>query len=175
MNNRPRPSDLVITEIMKDPSATSDAYGEYFEIHNATSTDITLCAGWQVLDDDFDTFDILSDVPVPAGGWAVFGRHGTMSLNGGVSVDYVYGTGMQLANGDDEVVLYFDDPDAGGFEMSRVEYLNTGWPDTAGSSLNLDPDFANETDNDSAASWCHGTTTYGSGDAGTPGSLNDEC
>ena len=167
--------DLVITEIMKDPSAVSDTYGEYFEVYNATRADITLCEGWEVYDDDTDTFVVLSDVTVPAGDVAVFGRYESTSANGGVGLDYVYGTGMQLANGDDELILYFDDPILGGFEMSRVEYLNSGWPDTSGRSLNLDPDFYDESSNDSASSWCHGSSTFGAGDVGTPGALNDEC
>ena|GEM_PF-1343338 len=168
--------DLVINEFLKDPSAVSDTTGEWFEVANITTTDITICAGWEVYDDDSDTFEVLDDVYVPAGGVAVFGRSTSTSATGGITVDYNFGTGMQLANGADEIVLYFDDPDGTPFEMSRVEYLDRPtWPDTAGKSISLDPDFQNEVDNDSVGSWCHGTTTFGAGDVGTPGDVNDEC
>ena len=168
--------DLVITEIMKDPSAVSDSAGEWFEVENVSGTDIRICEGWTVYDDDSDSFEIIDEVDIYAGDVAIFARNDDSSTNGGVSVDYEYATGMQLANGADELVLYFDDPDAGGFEMDRVDYLNgSGWPDTAGSSLSLDPDYTDETDNDDYSNWCHGSSTFGSGDGGTPGAVNDEC
>ena len=168
--------DLVINELMKDPSAVSDTTGEWFEVANVTTTDITLCAGWEVYDDDSDVFSIVSDVTIPGGAVAVFGRSTSTSATGGITVDYNYGSGMQLANGADEIVLFFDDPDGTPFEMSRVEYLDRPtWPDTSGKSISLDPDFQDETSNDSASSWCHGTSTFGAGDVGTPGSVNDEC
>jgi hypothetical protein len=168
--------DLVITELLKDPSAVSDTTGEWFEVTNITSTDIRMCAGWEAYDDDVDSFLFVSDIFVPAGASVVFGRSATTSATGGITVDYNFGSGMQLANGADEIVLYFDDPDGTPFEMSRVEYLDgPAWPDTAGKSISLDPDFTTETDNDSVGNWCHGTTTFGAGDVGTPGDVNDEC
>ena len=112
----------------------------------------------------------------PAGDVAVFGRYESTSANGGVGLDYVYGTGMQLANGDDELILYFDDPILGGFEMSRVAFDGAPtWPHSEGATLTLDPTAWTEDDNDDPESWCPGTSVFGDGDLGTPGAANDGC
>ena len=47
------PGDLVITEIMKDPSG-SDTIGEWFEIHNTGPTPVDI-EGWTIQDNDFDS------------------------------------------------------------------------------------------------------------------------
>jgi hypothetical protein len=168
--------DLVITEFLKDPDAVSDTYGEWLEIYNTTGTDITLCQGWTLEDDDTDSANIVSEVLIPAGEYTVFVKNEDMTLNGGVLADYEHGTGYILANGADEIVLLFNDPVDGLFEMSRVDYLDgPGWPDARGKSISLDPDFYSETDNDDVTNWCHGTSTFGDGDVGTPGADNDEC
>ena len=168
--------DLVISEFLKDPSVVSDSVGEWLEIYNATSTDITICEGWTLFDDDLDSVNIASDVLIEAGSYVVMGKNDDSSLNGGVTLDYEYGSAFTLANGADEIVLEFADPVDGTYEMSRVDYLDRPtWPDTAGKSISLDPDFMDETSNDDVSNWCHGTTTFGSGDVGTPGALNDEC
>ena len=163
--------DLIVTEVMKDPSKVSDDYGEWFEVYNTTSTDIRICAAWLFEDADGDSFALSSGstVYVAAGGYAVLGR--SASSNGGVTVDYAYATGFRLANGADEVILVHD-----GTEIDRVEYDNgVNWPDSPGSSLNLDPGSFDSSSNDDGANWCHGSTTYGSGDKGTPGAANDGC
>ena len=48
-------ADIVITEIMQNPSAYPDAYAEWFEIHNTGETDVDL-EGWTVMDDGSDSF-----------------------------------------------------------------------------------------------------------------------
>jgi len=93
-----------------------------------------------------------------------------------VPVDYEFGSAMALANGDDELILIFEDPDVGVVELDRVEWGDGGdWPDSSGRSLSLDPGSTNTTDNDDGTNWCHGSTTYGDGDVGTPGAENDPC
>ena len=169
------PGDLVITEIHKEPVASSGSFGEWFEVTNITAVDVTLCDGWSGRDDTFDQFTVAGPVVVPAGGAVVFVRDGDPARNGGV-VGEVFGRSMQLSNDADQVVLVFDDPDAGSYEMDRVDYEDgPAWPDTPGASLSLDPAASTATDNDRAASWCAGTGTFGAGDAGTPGALNDSC
>ena len=47
------------------------------------------------------------------------------------------------------------------------------FPDPAGSSMQLSTTAMNSTDNDLGSNWGEGTATYGSGDIGTPGAMND--
>ena len=170
-----QPGDLVITEIHKQPAAASESFGEWFEVANITAADITLCDGWSGRDDAFDQFTVAGPVGVPAGGVVVFVRDGDPARNGGV-VGETFGRSMQLGNDADQVVLVFDDPDRGAFEMDRVDYEDGPlWPDTAGASISLDPAAWTASDNDRAASWCVGVGTFGAGDAGTPGAANDSC
>ena len=164
------PGDIVITEIMQNPSAVSDANGEYFEVYNSTSADIDL-DGWVIRDDDSDSHTIGSSVIVPAGGYAVLARNGDTGTNGGLTADYVYGTDITLANGDDEVVLECD-----GTEIDRVNYDGgPNFPDPNGASMNLNPSNLNATDNDTGSNWCESNSSYGDGDLGTPGAANDAC
>ncbi len=162
--------DLVITEFMKDPTTVADSEGEWFEVYNASGVDIRMC-GWTIHDEGGDTFTMISEAYVAAGDYAVFGRSASTSANGGVSVDYVYGTGMQLGNGADEIVL-----EESGTEVDRVEYDDgVSWPDPSGLAVSLDPAAIDATSNDDGGNWCSATSAYGLGDKGTPGSANDGC
>jgi len=165
--------DLVITELMKDPTEVSDADGEWFELHNPTSVDVLLCADWTFADDDSDSFTLASGITVlvPAGGYAVLSRETDPGTNGGVPSDHGYATGMQLGNGADEVVLLH-----GGVEIDRIEYDDgVDWPDPTGLSISLSPTALDASQNDDGASWCSASSVYGDGDKGTPGAANDGC
>lgn len=56
-------------------------------------------------------------------------------------------------------------------------YFDSGatFPDPTDASLSLDPAAIDPILNDDGANWCTATTTYGSGDEGTPGAANDTC
>ena len=167
----PSAGDLIITEIMQDPAAVSDGNGEWFEIYNTTGSAINI-QGWVIKDNGSDSHTIGSFISVPAGGYVVLGNNDNNSTNGGVTVDYEY-TGYTLANSDDEVVLYLPD---GTTEIDRVNYDGgPGFPDPAGASMSLDPDHYNSTGNDDGSHWCIAFSTFGDGDKGTPGSVNDDC
>ena len=101
----PVSAQVVINEIMQNPSAVSDTDGEWFEIHNPTASDIDI-DGWTIEDLDFDTHVINNGGPplVPAGGYVVLGRNTDSGANGGVAVDYQYAN-FFLGNGGDEIVL----------------------------------------------------------------------
>ena len=166
----PAVGDLVITEVMQNPSAVSDSAGEWFEIKNVSAAPIDL-DGWTISDDGTNTHVIASTVVVPAGDYVVLGRNADSGANGGVTVNYEYSSYV-LANGDDEVIL--TSPDA--VEFDRIEYDGGAtWPDPTGASMNLDPPFVDVTSNDDGANWCEATATYGAGDRGTPGADNTTC
>ena len=162
----PSEHTIVINEIMKDPSAVSDASGEWFELHNGGESSVDLC-GWTVKDNGSDEMTITCDsaLMIDAGGYVVFASNGDSTSNGGLSPDYVYTYGdFQLANADDEIILL----DATGGEVDRVEY-NAAFPDPTGASMALvDPSL----DNSEGTNWTVSTLVYGAGDKGTPGQSN---
>jgi len=170
-STEPQPGDIVITEIMQNPDAVGDSNGEWFEVYNSTSSDIDL-NGWWIEDNGSDFHVINTSVIVSAGGYAVLGNNANMATNGGVMVDYSYGSGWFLANGDDEVVIVAPNET----EIDRVEYDGgPNFPDPEGASMSLNPDNLNATDNDDGSNWCVSTSVYGDGDLGTPGAANDAC
>ena len=171
------PGDIVINEIMQNPSAVSDANGEWFEIKNVTSGNIDI-NGWTIKDDDIDSHVINNGGPliVPAGGYLVLCRNADSATNGGVTCDYQY-SGFILANSGDEVVLIDDGTTPE--EIDRVNYdggPNFPAPDGASMAYGGPPDASTDpsADNNNGARWGVSTSSFGVGDKGTPGAKNDD-
>ena len=165
--NPAMPDTVVINEIMQNPDAVSDSNGEWFELFNTTTDDIDIDL-WTVADDGSNEFTINNGGPlvVPAGGFLVFSNNADMSTNGGLQVDYEY-SNMFLGNGSDELVLF----DNGLTEVDRVEWDNGAtFPDPTGASMAL---IDASLDNNVGSNWCEAASTYGDGDSGTPGQVND--
>jgi hypothetical protein len=171
------PGDIVINEIMQNPAAVDDTKGEWIEIYNNTGSAIDI-NGWTLKDDGSDSHVIANGGPltIPAGGYLVLCRNSDSAVNGGVSCDYQY-SGFLLANSSDEVELIDDGSTPQ--TIDRVVYDNGAtFPDPNGKSMSYggvangstDP----ATDNDSGNRWGESTSTYGSGDYGTPGAKNDD-
>ena len=161
-------ANLVISEILQNPSAVSDANGEYFEIYNAGDTAIDL-DGFTISDNGSDNHTIDNGGPliVEAGSFIVLGANGDIVTNGGVDVAYEY-DGITLANGADEIVL----TDALGREVDRVEYDGgTVFPDPTGAAMEL---IDLNADNNDGTNWTEATQNFGDGDLGTPGGANGD-
>lgn len=161
--------DIVITEIMNNPSAVGDDVGEWFELYNATSVDIDL-NGWSISDNGTNahTIDNGGSLVIASKSYLVLGVNADVSTNGGVTVAYEYASGFALGNSDDELILKASD----GNTIDSVAWDNgSTFPDPNGASMSLqNPNF----DNNLGANWCEAaTTTYGDGDFGTPGLAND--
>ena len=159
--------DIVINEIMQNPSAVFDSAGEWFELYNADLVDVDI-EGWTIKDDDFDSFVINTGGPfiIPAGGYLVFGINDDFGTNGGVLVDYEY-SDFFLSNSSDELVLLDGDLN----QVDRVAWDNGAtFPDPNGASMSLEDPFL---DNALGSNWCESVTPFGDGDLGTPGSAND--
>lgn len=159
--------DIIITEIMQNPSAVYDSDGEWFEIYNTTSQDIDI-NGWYLRDADTDVHQINNGGPllVPANGYIVLGRNANFATNGGVAIAYQY-SGMDLANSADELVLLAADNTT---EIDRVEYDGgPNWPDPTGASMYFGGPA--ELDNNLFGNWQVSTLPWsgGAGDLGTPG------
>ena len=58
--------DLIITEIMQNPLAVSDANGEWFEVYNTTDHPIDML-GMTIRDDGSDSHVIGENLIVPSG------------------------------------------------------------------------------------------------------------
>lgn len=163
----PSPYNIVVTEVMVNPSAVSDSYGEWFEIYNHDSISINL-SGWQIADGDNDLHEIISPEDqffISPDEYLVFGRNADSNINGGYSADYEY-SGFQLSNSEDEIKII----DSDGLIVDEVEY-NSSFPFSSGASMYLkNINFDNAVD----TSWAMSDMEYGLGDLGTPGRAWDD-
>ena len=159
--------NLVINEIMQNPSAVSDANGEWFEIFNFSPDTINL-SGFTIKDNGSNTHTISSSVTILPYFYAVLAKNADINTNGGLSVDYEY-SDFTLGNSDDEIVLI----DPYGNTIDSVAYDGgPNWPDPTGATMAL---FGFETDdNNLGYNWVESDSlTYGDGDYGTPGYTNN--
>lgn len=153
---------LVINEVMADPSAVADDNGEWIEVHNAGDAAVNL-QGWTLVSNNDAAHTIANSVTVAAGGYAVLARVGAKNRNGGVTANYTYGTGINLANGADWVALR----NAG----STVD--SVAWSAApAGASRGVKDPMQDNTDV-GGTNWSTQTSVFGKGDKGTPGKVNN--
>ena len=157
--------NIIINEIMQNPSAVSDANGEWFEIYNNSDEEIDL-NGFTIKDNDTDSHLITEESLIAPYSYAVLGRNADYSINGGVEMVYQY-NGFTLANGPDEIVII--DPD--GNTVDSLSYDGgPNWPDPNGATMAL---LEISLDNTIGSNWVeYDSLTYGDGDYGTPGEPN---
>ena len=150
--------NILISEIMADPSQVSNSTGEWFEAFNASPVAVDV-NGWTIR---VGTNDIVIDnggpLPIGSGQFFVFAANGDPAANGGLVADYATGP-LGLANTGTTIAILDDS----GTEIDSVAY----GPGTPGASINLvrSPD-GSDTGLDTYVS----TLVYGDGDLGTPGS-----
>ena len=171
----PSVGDLVITELMPDPSMLLDAEAEWIEIQNVTSEDLDL--GACVLHDAGSDSVDLGSLPggphvIAAGARWLLGPNADPLVNGGVSLNLEYGSAMFLSNTGDEVMLT-----CAGELVDAVAYDGeAGWPLELGRAMALDgasaPDAAL---NDDPTAWCAAPTAYTVSNFGSPGDANPVC
>ncbi len=170
----PQPGDVLVTELMLDPTEVYDADGEWIELWNTTSSAIDI-SGWELSDAGADLVTVSPDAPlsIPAGGRLVLGKTTSTSANGGVSVAWGYGSDLTLSNGEDEVILKRAD----GLTMFSLAYTESNWTVEPGYSNQLAPGASSLSDAQSPYNWCvaWSAPTYGLGDYGTPGGNNPSC
>ena len=176
---------ILINEVMYDPSVSGDVNAEWFELYNS-GTDRVDVHGWKIKDDTStsETHTISTTeglLWIASKGFLVLGRNSDKSQNGGVTVDYVYSTvslsnsadGLILTNGTDveqDTVIWgsansFPDP------SNSASIALKGAAGTPG----VDPS-GNTLDNSMGSNWCISTKPIKGGvDAGTPGGENSDC
>lgn len=167
--------DLVITEIMGDPTCTGDNC-EWFEVYNATEFPVSLL-GLGIGDrsnapiPDVDG-QVLADVLVEPGGLAVLVKQ---PLNWPYDAEYdaAYGPNPSLNNNSPER-LYIFTPDGEILDESPI-FVNP--PADQGRSFSLRPEFW-DGDNSDSDNWCQSddelSSTAGS-EWGTPGLPDVNC
>ena len=161
--------ELLITEVMQNPAMLSDAEGEYFEIYNTTNATLNL-NGVVVSDNGTDRFVIQEDLLVPGNSFYVFSKSENAT---NITNEYIYSDEpFTLANSDDEIVITNAD-------MSLIVSLaydgGATFPNPSGRSMILNQDSFNAVDAQNGGNWCESTSTYSTGELGTPGTANDSC
>lgn len=147
----PIKGDLLITEVMANPSQVTDGNGEWFEIINTSSAAIDL-NGLVVKDRASNHFTVNASSPlfIDSGAYFVFGRNGEQTANGGYKADYDYGN-FTLGNSSDAIILEYAN-----VIIDLFDYNQTA----VGASAELTA---------SGFSTTPGNFVYGAGDTGTPG------
>jgi hypothetical protein len=164
------PGQIVVSEVMFDPGMVDGDYGEWFEVHNVSDTEVDL-AGIVVQDSGGTGFAVDGALLVPAGGHLVFGASADTSLNGGVPVDHAYSIdAVKLGNEGDTLTLVAGDETLDSFTWDEAAFSVA-----EGATLQLTPSVDNPAGNDTPDVWCLATASYGDGDLGTPGAANTAC
>ncbi len=165
--------DLVITELMVNPGASSDARGEWIEVKNTTNRELYLNGLVLSSSTDGDSHAIVSEdmLVLSASSILVMGNNGDTSVNGNVTLDYVY-SDMSLSNEIDDLTI-----SAGDIVIDVVAWDDGDtMPDPEGASIQLDPFYLSASENDVAEYWCDSVDAWGTGtDLGSPGEENPLC
>jgi len=165
--NAPRQGEILITEIMVNPEAVSDANGEWFEIWNSTNHDLLL-NGLSLRDAGSNQHILTSmeKLVLPAKGYWVLAKNGNSLTNGGIVPDYLY-QNFTLSNVSDQVIITTPDETL----IDQVSY-SSGWPVISGASMELHPDHQTFSENDQPSNWYPAKFAFGAGDKGSPGKAN---
>ncbi len=164
--------ELLITEIMYDPSSLSDTEGEWFEIFNASNRTLPLL-NLILGRDDSNRHTISEEIDLAPGEFLVFERSDQAT---GSASSYTYGTDLTLTNSGAVLSLFNEgSEEVPGSLIFSVDYGLSGFPDGSGASICLDPASFNAIDAATGSSWCTSTSPYSTGDLGTPCNVNDAC
>ncbi|HYO68801.1 MAG TPA: lamin tail domain-containing protein [Archangium sp.] len=167
--SRPRPGDLVITEVMADPRAAADAQGEWVEVYALRDVDLN----GVTLANEGSGRALLGDarcLELKAGTHGVLARSADATLNGGLPP--VLGTfAFGLSNGQEPHVLRLSLDET---LLDEVAWTSAATP---GVSRQLDPARRDATRNDAPDGFCLTPKDFrfGLGDQGTPGAENRPC
>ena len=162
--------DLLITEIMYNPTAIPDAEGEWFEIYNNTLSDINI--NELVIKRSSDLHIVDQEIIIKPGEHYVLAR----SESATSAPMYIYGTDITLTNSGAELIIAnYGTNGSNGSLIASVNYGLSGFPNPAGASINLDYLYYDVESAKIGTSWCESTEIFETGDLGTPGSVNSSC
>lgn len=165
----PASGELVITEILADPSRVVDPLGEYLEVRNLGAAPLDL-RGWEIrAGTKRHRVEDPAPVVVRPGGRAVLAASADPTINGGFRADHAW-RGLALGNATGDAGLW-----CGGVLVDRVAWHADAWPMAPGAAMVLDPGFQDAAKNDDPAFWCRAQAAFGLGDRGTPGLPDAPC
>ncbi|NQW64107.1 MAG: lamin tail domain-containing protein, partial [Deltaproteobacteria bacterium] len=171
--------DLLVTEVMPRSISGTGDLGEWFEIHNPTTSywDISTCA-W----DDNNSTNLISSLTRPStgansmivapGAYLVFAQSAVAAENHDLDPDFIYDPLIALSNTADLVRIK-----CGTTVIDEVAWTasSTGFV-ALSKSAQLDRTILSSTANDDYTNWCTPSTpTYSTGYSGTPGAQNASC
>jgi len=167
--NHPAEGEIIFTEIMYDPTAVDDNYGEWVELLNLTDKGLNL-KGCIFSDNNHDS-KIEDSLSIESNGYLIFGIDRSTAHPSIVEPDWTWGT-FNLDNKEDAVILVCGDT-----IIDQVVYLedDMSYEPVKGASLSLCPGFEDAEQNDDLANWHFSTTEMSDGDKGTPQEPNDPC
>ena len=160
-----QPGDVFITEVQLRPFPPSEGTNlQWFELYNASGTDLTIGAGWFIENSDGYADELYSvPDPFPAGGH-VWAHNDASGSNSAIDVRYSNVVLGGLPAGD-VLTVTFDDPDVGAIEVFELDYGQDGFPTyvRGGFSLQLNNlgtwlDAVYPTDPTDGSNWCTGDT-----------------
>jgi len=164
--------DLLITEIMYNPSALSDTEGEWFEIYNNSDQMINL-QNLVLERNGVNRHVIMDPVELSPGSYFIFQRADTAT---NASNSYVYDSDIVLPNTGAVLAISNEGTETEpGTLIFSVNYGGENFPAGTGASISLNPNMNNPSDAISGTSWCTSSTPYHTGDLGTPGVVNGTC
>jgi hypothetical protein len=159
---------LYISEIMLSPCEASAGAGQWFELHNPGTTEMSI-NGLTITDGAGGSLLVVGAPPVPAGAWYVVAASADVSANGGIDPDFVF-SGLDFSPDEGEMTIA-----AGGTEIVSIAWDASTFPDAECSSASVDPSVLGTAGALTFDNWCPGTSPYGDGDLGTPGAPNPTC
>lgn len=164
----PMPGDLLITEILFNPSDSNEKLREWFEVYNQSADSIQI-DGITIADNGGESrgFQIENtNLAIAPGGYAIFAYSNNLAENGGISAMVGYGSsGIQLSNSGDQITLIYQ-----GNIIDEVTWTGS-WPGGNGTAICLKAPYG---DNDMSSSWSSSVGSFGSSpDNGHPGDASD--
>ncbi len=163
--------ELLITEIMYDPTAQTDAVGEWVEIYNNSNHALNL-KNLVIRKNDTESHIITDSISLLPGSYWVLARAESAVAGN----KYIYGTDITLNNtGAVLSVSNFGTNGTDGTVICSVNYGAEGFPTASGASISLDPGSLNATAVATGTAWCVSSSLFDTGDMGTPGVVNDNC
>jgi hypothetical protein len=163
----PAPGDLVINEVMADPSAVTDTTGEWIELFARSNVDLNDV----VISTTSGSTRVVSQncIRVQSGQYVLLARSADSFVNGNLPPPaYVYSS-LSLANDPQQLALSRGD---GGIDAVSLV------APTSGRSLQLDPTKQDPQLNDDPTAFCPAPQRWvpdAGGDFGSPGAANPSC
>jgi hypothetical protein len=164
----PQSGDLLITEVMASPRATTDSTGEWIEVRARASVDLN---NLTIATTGSSTrISSMSCLPVTAGDFALLARSNDAFVNGGLPTPKaVYGSLTFADTTNQRIAILLGD--AGIDDVAL-------FPSTSGRSWQLDQNKLDPVSNKDPNNFCRSTKPWsldGGGDLGSPAAANEVC